>query len=127
MLLSLLLSLGVVAVNLDNPSSYNNNPSDVVVIVENASNLSEEQAMRLTEMVRLYHCGGVATTNSNTYGLTCTLFGHKTIMNTTYVIEHKVRATNPRCLQTLYEVTTCERCDYENIQYVTDSYIPCCP
>ena len=42
-----------------------------------------------------------------TYGLTCTLFGHKLETTTTYTITHKARATAPRCLKRYYDYSAC--------------------
>ena len=44
----------------------------------------------------------------------------------------KVRAqdrngTQPRCYRTTYSVTTCTRCDYENIEEISAAYTVCCP
>ncbi len=61
------------------------------------------------------------------YGLTCTLFGHKLTESTVSVITHKVRTYAPRCKREIYDVTVCERCDYQTQTLSTTSYILCCP
>lgn len=61
-----------------------------------------------------------------TYGLTCTLFGHKLETTTTYTITHKARATAPRCLKRYYDYSACTRCDYEESTLISSSYIYCC-
>lgn len=63
---------------------------------------------------------------TTTYGLLCTLFGHKTTTESITVIEHCVSNTQPRCLETLQEVTACSRCDYVYIQELSSMYIFCC-
>ncbi len=67
------------------------------------------------------------TDNIQTYGLMCTLFGHKTEQNTVGVITHKVRTSSPRCKREAYLVTTCTRCDYQEQELTGTSYIVCCP
>lgn len=62
-----------------------------------------------------------------TYGLMCTLFGHKTEVNSVSVITHKVKTTSPRCKREIYHVTTCTRCDYQEQELSGTSYISCCP
>ncbi len=61
-----------------------------------------------------------------TYGLTCTLFGHKLTSSVVTAVTHKERATDPRCLRETYNVETCSRCDYTNSQLISSSYISCC-
>ena len=63
---------------------------------------------------------------ATTYGLTCTLFGHKLESSYISTIEHKVRATDPRCLQETYDTEACTRCDYANAVLISSTYISCC-
>ena len=62
-----------------------------------------------------------------TYGLMCTLFGHKTEQIKATKITHKVKTTSPRCKRDSYVITTCTRCDYYDEEYTGTSYISCCP
>ena len=61
-----------------------------------------------------------------TYGLTCTLFGHKIESSVIAAVTHKAKATSPRCLQERYNVETCSRCDYTNSTKISAAYIVCC-
>lgn len=61
-----------------------------------------------------------------TYGLMCTLFGHKIETTTVAAVTHKAKATSPRCLREIYDVDNCTRCDYNKSTLVTRSYIVCC-
>ncbi len=61
-----------------------------------------------------------------TYGLLCTLFGHKLETSTVAAIVHKVSATSPRCRREIYDVETCSRCDYTKSTMISSSYIVCC-
>lgn len=63
---------------------------------------------------------------ATTYGLTCTLFGHKLESTTVTSVEHKVRTTSPRCLRKKYDYSACTRCDYEESTLLSTSYIVCC-
>lgn len=56
----------------------------------------------------------------------CTLFGHKLSSHFSTVTTHKVRSTAPRCLQKVYEVTVCSRCDYTTSQLISTTYVYCC-
>lgn len=65
--------------------------------------------------------------DAGTYGLTCTLFGHKIESGVTYVTNHKVKTTAPRCLKKTYNYETCTRCDdYEVSTLISSAYIYCC-
>ena len=63
---------------------------------------------------------------ATTYGLTCTLFGHKIETTSVTAVTHKAKATSPRCLREIYDVDNCTRCDYNKSTLVTRSYIVCC-
>ena len=64
--------------------------------------------------------------STETYGLTCTLFGHKLESSLIKTITHKAKATDPRCLQETYDTEACSRCDYTNATLINSSYISCC-
>lgn len=64
---------------------------------------------------------------ATTYGLVCSVIGHKIESSTTYTIQHKARATAPRCLKKSYLYEVCTRCDdYETSTLITSKYINCC-
>ncbi len=63
---------------------------------------------------------------ATTYGLTCTLFGHKLESSVIKTITHKAKATDPRCLQEMYDTEACTRCDYANAVLISSAYISCC-
>lgn len=56
----------------------------------------------------------------------CDLFGHDFTVSSVSVVEHKVRATQPRCIKRIYDVSVCNRCDYTESVLVTSYYIYCC-
>lgn len=61
-----------------------------------------------------------------TYGLMCTLFGHKLESTTAATITHKAAASDPRCLRRTYLVEACTRCDYTSQTLLGSTYISCC-
>lgn len=61
-----------------------------------------------------------------TYGLMCTLFGHKLESSVITAITHKAKATAPRCLRERYNTEVCSRCDYTNSVLISSEYISCC-
>ena len=64
--------------------------------------------------------------DADAYGLTCTLFGHKLESSYITTITHKVRTTDPKCLEETYDTEACTRCDYANAVLIDSSYIICC-
>ena len=64
--------------------------------------------------------------DASTYGLMCTLFGHKLETSSAITITHNARTSDPRCLRKTYSVETCSRCDYSNSTLLGSSYISCC-
>jgi len=64
--------------------------------------------------------------DTTTYGLMCTLFGHKLESSYVTTIKHKVRANDPRCLRETYDTEACARCDYANAVLIGSEYITCC-
>lgn len=64
--------------------------------------------------------------NTASYGLTCTLFGHKLESSVITTITHKVRTTSPKCLEETYDTEACTRCDYANATLIGSEYIVCC-
>lgn len=61
-----------------------------------------------------------------TYGLMCTLFGHKLESAVIQTVTHKVKSTAPRCLRETYDTEACTRCDYTNAVLISSVYISCC-
>lgn len=63
---------------------------------------------------------------ATTYGLTCTLFGHKIETTSVTAVTHNVRTTAPRCRRDTYSVDNCTRCDYTKSTLTRSVYIACC-
>ena len=94
---------------------------DKTIIFDEASAFSVEEQQHIAELI-------VNPENqASTYGLVCTLFGHKNTSETVVSITHCVEPKSPRCLQELFAVTTCSRCDESTVVSTGYSYITCCP
>lgn len=96
--------------------------TNIEIIFED-ENLSEEFKEKATAY---FLNGSPEGDGAATYGLTCTLFGHKLESMQTATITHKVRTTSPRCLKKVYKYEACTRCDYEASTLQSTSYIVCC-
>ena len=116
--LCFILSLGVIPASAEEAVENN----DVTIIIHN-ENISEETKEKL---IAFYSDPESHNDTAATYGLTCTLFGHKLESTTTSVITHKVRTTVPRCQKKTYNYEACTRCDYENSTLYSTTYIDCC-
>ncbi len=99
----------------------NNNDVEIIILDGNDSAETKER------IENYFATGEPATDNSaTTYGLTCTLLGHKLQNSIVEVTTHKVRAIAPRCVCKTYDYNACTRCDYETSQLIATEYIYCC-
>ena len=94
---------------------------NVTVIFDADSQLSAEQQENIAELL-VNPEYGVSQAN-----LICNIFGHKNSMEGVTTITHKVSATSPRCLQELFTITTCSRCNESTVERDAAVYISCCP
>lgn len=102
-------------------------PENTVIVTVNEtmfvfdSNTSEEFRTKA-----IAHYFNHNDNNTVAYGLTCTLLGHKLESSVITATQHKVRATDPRCLRETYNTEVCSRCDYTNSVLIGSAYITCC-
>ena len=87
------------------------------------SNTSLDETARINIVNHLVY----GDTDVATYGLMCTLFGHKYESSVVTAITHRVADTDPRCLQEMFEVQTCSRCEDTVVERINYHYISCCP
>ena len=123
-LLSLFLAISMLACIFIMPANAAETETDeyieIIIVDENISNEIKSKA------IAFYTNGGEEQEGIATYGLTCTLLGHKIESSTVYKITHKVRSTSPRCQKKTYNYDACTRCDYEKSTLVSSAYIVCC-
>ena len=62
---------------------------------------------------------------SETYSLLC-IFGHNLAYGTGIEIFHRYYPTAPRCLERIYKIEYCTRCNYSNGSLIKQSAIFCC-
>lgn len=123
-ILSLVLAIALLACIFIMPANATETEADehIEIIIVN-ENISEETKAKA---IAFYTNGGDKNEGSATYGLTCTLLGHKLETTRVYSINHEVRATSPRCLKKTYDYSACTRCDYEESVLISSAYIVCC-
>ncbi|MBO5065325.1 MAG: hypothetical protein J6D06_04330 [Clostridia bacterium] len=119
LLLTLALFMGAFAIPAS--ASHVHETDEIVVVIEN-DELSDE----MKEKIIAYYTDDNHDDDTATYGLTCTLLGHKLEHTSTYTITHKARSTAPRCLKKTYDHAACTRCDYQESTVRTSQYIYCC-
>lgn len=90
--------------------------------------INDEVSAETKAKIERYFATGEPVENdgNTTYGLTCTLFGHKLESRSVTTITHKVRSTSPRCKKQTYYYEACTRCDYEDSTLMSTEYIICC-
>lgn len=123
-LLSLILAIAMLGCMFIMPANAAEKEIDehTEIIIVN-QNISEETKEKI---IAFYANGGEEQEGTATYGLTCTLLGHKIESSTVYKITHEARSTAPRCLKKTYCYDACTRCDYEKSTLVGNEYIFCC-
>ena len=123
-LLSLILAISILSciflmpTNATGAESYEN--IEIVIVNQNISEETKAKA------IAFYTNDGEEQEGNTTYGLTCTLLGHKLETTVVYKITHEVRTTSPRCLKKTYNYDACTRCDYEKSTLTSSTYIICC-
>ena len=107
-------------VNAINPTYvYQENNIEITVT---HSGLSEEKLLHIAQLL----ISGEPHSDMQTYGLMCTLFGHKLATTTNEVVTHMVYDTYPNCERKYYHVTVCERCNYSEVELISTEKIGCC-
>ena len=107
-------------------------PASAKETTENKTNveiiINDEVSVETKAKIEKYFATGEPATDDGviTYGLTCTLLGHKLDPSSVSVITHKVRATAPRCERKTYLYQACTRCDYETSELIATENIYCC-
>lgn len=125
----------LVAVCMIAPSAAQIEPPTVVdygeitVIFGENSSLTAKQRLAIAKSFALHDDEReVAAQRGLTGNIICNIFGHKKISESITIIEHCVRATNPRCLETIGDLITCARCSsYRDFEELGSYYTFCCP
>lgn len=98
----------------------NNNGIEIII--------NDEVSVETKAKIEKHFINGEPATDDSatTFGITCTLLGHKLDPSSVSVITHKVSATAPRCVRKTYLYQACTRCDYETSELIDTEYIYCC-
>lgn len=120
-LLALILLICACALPSSAKEVNGNKKIEIIILDENVS-------VETKEKIEKYFATGepIVDNNATTYGLTCSLLGHKLENSIVDVITHKASSTSPRCLKKTYAYSACTRCDYETSTIIGQEYIICC-
>ena len=94
---------------------------NITVVFDANSQLSLEQQEMIAQLL-VNSEYGVSQAN-----LICNIFGHKNTTEGVTTITHKAKANSPRCLEELFTITTCSRCNESTVERNAFYYISCCP
>ena len=109
-------------------STSANESSNNIYLIDNKTIIfGKSSAFTTEEQQRIAELLVNADASTSTYGLMCTLFGHKNTSETVTTITHCVYEKSPRCMQENFIVTTCSRCGETTTERVSFQYITCCP
>lgn len=92
---------------------------NIEFIFDNDSSFTAEQQLNIAEKM-------LNASESQTYGLMCTLFGHKYTTEYVTTITHNASPTTPKCLSETWELYVCSRCDHTEGTVIDSYYINCC-
>ena len=101
--------------------TYTYEYTNITIIFDEATPFSAEQRENIAN--KLVN----GTDDTSTYGLMCTLFGHKYVEDVVTTITHCVSDTQPRCLEEDFEIGECSRCGDTYTNRISYRYITCCP
>ena len=122
-ILIIALSVNILASENTNKGVFEFEFENKVVVFEKNDTLTENEMMTIAEWLVN---GAPEDDGASTYAW-CWLTGHDYVYNMVSVITHKYSATSPRCLEEVYNIETCTKCDHFQEEYLGSSYIVCCP
>lgn len=94
----------------------------IEVIFEENSVFTEDEKQIIESF--FYECNN--ENESMPYGLMCTLFGHDYKSEIVTIINHKVYAEAPRCVEEAYNTKICTKCSDTQSTFLSQKRIDCC-
>lgn len=121
----MIIMISIVTVNADvsEPSGKVYFRGDTMVSFIANSAFTDAEQIRVVNLLTNGNSSNVNSTNN----VLCSLFGHKTTTERVTVTNHKVNPKDPRCVNYIYEVEACTRCNYSDATLVYSYSISCCP
>lgn len=97
-----------------------------VTFAEN-STFSTEEKEHIASIIAFEASGEVGAAAPKAFNLICSIFGHNYETEYVTAITHRVRDTQPRCLEELFEISKCSRCGNTTTDRISSVFITCCP
>jgi len=97
---------------------------DITVVFDAESIFSSEQKQFIAD--KIVSGEPIVADGVSTYAW-CWLTGHDIISEIVYAVEHKVYDEIPRCIENIYDVESCTKCDHMDYTLINTSPIFCCP
>lgn len=101
--------------------TYSISIDNVEFIFNSNSVFSNEEQLRIAQALLS------PSDNAQTYGLMCTLFGHKYTSEVVVTVTHNVNSSAPKCLRETWQLNVCSRCEHTEGTVIDSYYINCCP
>lgn len=121
-LLAILIIMNIsFSVNAANSSTqFTYSFENITVIFDESTPFSETSRFNIANFIIF------GEKNSQTYGLTCTLFGHDYITDYVTTITHNVCESQPKCLREVMEIGECSRCGDTYTNVINSQLVTCC-
>lgn len=108
MAISLVFSIACIASAAENDTNANVFYYGEKEIIVEGQDLSYTQMKKVADYVAGEHSLG----DISVKGISCSLFGHKITKSSVTEITHNVYSTSPKCVEKIYKVSSCSKCDY---------------
>ena len=122
-ILSLIISIPFSA-NVLSISEIDYENEGISVIFDANSVLSSEKKQLIAD--KLIYGDNLVEEGISTYSW-CWLLGHDIVSESVTVVEHKVNVEIPRCIENIYAIETCNKCDYMERTLLSSAPLMCCP
>ncbi len=124
-LISLILAILLIttlcfSTSATNETDYTYNFGEKTIVFNSSTTFTKAQREKIANILN-------GTGNETEVANLLCIFGHNYNVDHVTTITHCASATAPRCLEEIYEVSVCTRCNQTITEKITSSYIYCCP
>ena len=125
-IISIVLSI-VMVMSISFSASAINTSTNFTYSLENTTiTFDESTPFSETSRLNLANIIVYGQNNTQTYGLMCTLLGHKYTTDYVTTITHNVCESQPKCLREVMEIGECSRCGDTYTDVINSQLVTCC-
>ncbi len=95
---------------------------DVTIMFDENTVFTQDECKYIADLL-VY---GNTDDGASTYAW-CWLTGHDMVSDSVVELKHKVAVSVPRCMQTVYKVESCSKCDHVETTNLGSVMLDCCP